>query len=66
MFDRKSLINPVYGEIANTTSRGLPLYTATNGRQFLGIAFPMINGTIEFTPPGPDMHVVWPEEGNSS
>ncbi|GLA33906.1 hypothetical protein AnigIFM63309_003929 [Aspergillus niger] len=31
-----------------------------------GIAFPMINGTIEFTPPGPDMHVVWPEEGNSS
>ncbi|KAK4863217.1 hypothetical protein LT330_001995 [Penicillium expansum] len=63
MFDQKSLINPVYGEFSNTTSSGSPLYTATEERQLLGIAFPMVNGSIEFTPPGPDMHVVWPEEG---
>lgn len=66
MFDQKSLINPVYGEFSNTTSSGSPLYTATEERQLLGIAFPMVNGSIEFTPPGPDMHVVWPEEGKST
>ncbi|KAJ5500569.1 Major facilitator superfamily domain general substrate transporter [Penicillium expansum] len=48
MFDQKSLMNPVY---------------TTDERQLLGIAFSMVNGSIEFTPPGPDMHDVWPEEG---
>ncbi|OJJ66168.1 hypothetical protein ASPBRDRAFT_69998 [Aspergillus brasiliensis CBS 101740] len=66
MFDQKSLINPLYGELLKTTSRRFRLYTATDERHRIGIAFSMINGSIEFTHPGTDMHVVWPEEGNSS
>ena len=66
MFDQKSLINPVYGEFPNASSGAPPFYTDTYERQLLGIAFPLINGSIEYTPPGPGMHVVWPEEGNSN
>lgn len=60
MFDQKSLVHPKYGEvpmIIEEESWKTKILTRISG-----LSFPMVNGTIERTPVGPGMSIIWPKD----